>query len=222
MPKPLTVWITVDDDCSHEIKSCSLKEKKESESEVIQPFWLSVTPWTVTHQAPPSMGFSRQEKWNELPFPSPGDLSDPRIEPRSPAFQEDSLPWKKSNDKPRQCIKKQRHYFADKGPYSQSYGFSSSPVWIWELDNKNCWVLMNWCLWPVVLEKTLESLLDSNEIKACNPKINQHLIFNGRTDAEAETPILGHMMWRTDSFEKTLILGNIEGRRRRGWQRIRR
>ena len=98
-------------------------------------------------------------------------------------------PWKKSNDKPRQHIKKQRHFFAYKAPQSQSYGFSSSHVWIWELDNKKGWVPKNWCLQTVVLEKTLESPLDS-KIKPVNPKGNQSWIFIGRTDAEAEAPIL--------------------------------
>jgi len=71
---------------------------------------------------------------------------------------------KKIYDKPRQNIKKQRHYFANKGPYSQSYGFPSSHVWMWELDHKEGWVSKNWCFWTVVLEKTLESLLDCKEI----------------------------------------------------------
>ena len=74
-------------------------------------------------------------------------------------------PWKKSYDKPRQSIKKQRHYFADKGPSSQSYGFSNSHVWMWELDHKESWALKNWCFWIVVLEKTLQSPLDSKDIK---------------------------------------------------------
>ena len=77
----------------------------------------------------------------------------------------DACPWKKSFDKPRQHIKKQRHHFADKGPYSQSYDFSSSHVWMWELDCKESWALKNRCLWTVVLEKTLESPLDCKEIK---------------------------------------------------------
>ena len=99
-------------------------------------------------------------------------------------------PWKKSYDQPRQHIKKQRHYFANKGLDSQSYGFSSSHVWIWELDYKESWALKNWYFWTVVLAKTLQSPLDSNEIKPVNPKGNQSWIFFGRTDAEAETPIL--------------------------------
>ena len=93
-------------------------------------------------------------------------------------------------DKHRECIKKQRHYFADKGPSSQSYGFSSSHVWIWELDCEENWLPKNWCFWIAVLEKTLESSLDSKEVKPVNPKGNQPWIFIGRTDAEAEAPIL--------------------------------
>ena len=98
--------------------------------------------------------------------------------------------WKKSYDQPRQHIKKQRHYFADKGSSTQSYGFSSSHVWMWESDYKESWALKNWCFWTVVLEKTLESLLDFKEIKPVNPKGNQPWIFIWRTDAEAETAIL--------------------------------
>ena len=94
-----------------------------------------------------------------------------------------------SYDKPRQCIKKQRYHFADKGLYSQSYGFSSSHVWMWELDHIEGWVLKNWCFQTAVLDKTLESPLDSKEIKPVNPKGNQPWIFIGRTDAEAEAPI---------------------------------
>ena len=99
-------------------------------------------------------------------------------------------PWKKSYDQSRQPIKKQRHYFANKCPFSQSYGFSSSLVWMWELDYKESWELKIWCFWTVVLEKTLESPLDCKEIQPVNPKGNQSWIFTGRTDAEAEAPIL--------------------------------
>ena len=92
------------------------------------------------------------------------------------------------------------------------------PVWMWELDYKEGWALKNWCFWTVVLQRTLESPLDSKEIQPIHPKGNQSWIFTGRTDAKAETPIL----WRrADSLEKTLTLGKIEGRRRRGWQRMR-
>ena len=98
--------------------------------------------------------------------------------------------WKKCCDQPRPHIKKQRHYVGNKGPSSQSYGFSSSHVWMWELDHKEGWAQKNWCFWTVVLEKTLESPLDCKEIQPVNPKGNQSWIFIGRTDAAAETPIL--------------------------------
>ena len=97
---------------------------------------------------------------------------------------------KKSYDKPSQHIKKQRSYFTIKGPYNQSYFISSSHVWMWELGHKQSWVLKNWCFWIVVLEKTLESPLDCQEIQLVRPKGNQSWIFIGSTDAEAETPIL--------------------------------
>ena len=87
-------------------------------------------------------------------------------------------------------ILKKRRYFDNKGPSSQSYGFSSSHVWMWELDHKEGWGPKNWCYRTVVLEKTLESPLDSKEIKPVNPKGNQSWIFIGRTDAEVESPIL--------------------------------
>ena len=87
-------------------------------------------------------------------------------------------------------IKKQRHYFVNKGPSSQGYGFSSGQAWMWELDYKESWAPKNWCFWTMVLEKTLESPLDCKEIKQVHPKGNQPWIFIGKTDAEAETPIL--------------------------------
>ena len=107
-------------------------------------------------------------------------------------------------------ILKSRHYFANKGPSSQGYGFSSGHVWMWELDYKESWVPKNWCFWTMVLEKTLESPLDSKEIQPVHPKGNQSWIFIGRTDAEAETPILGHLMQRTDSLKKTLMLERLK------------
>ena len=108
--------------------------------------WLFATPWTVTYQAPRSMGFSRQEYWSGLPFPSPGDLPNPGIEPGSPALKVDALtsePPGKPNTKG-----------------------------------------------ALVLEKTLESPLDSKEIKPINPKGNQPWIFIGRIDADTEAPVL--------------------------------
>ena len=102
----------------------------------------------------------------------------------------DAACWKKSYDKTRQRTKKQRHHFANKGLYSQSCGFPSNHVWIWEPDHKEGWALKKWCFWIVVLEKTLESPLDGKEIKPVNTKVNQGWIFIGRTDAEAEVPLL--------------------------------
>ena len=97
-------------------------------------------------------------------------------------------------------ILKSRRYFANKGPSSQRYGFSSSHVWMWELDQKESWALKNWCFWTVVLEKTLASPLDFKEIKPVHPKGNQPWIFIGRTDAEAQsqTPVL----WPTGQWEE--------------------
>ena len=104
-------------------------------------------------------------------------------------------PWKKSYDQPRQHIQKQRHYFANKGPSTQRYGFSSSHVWMWELDNKESWVPKNWCFWTVMLEKTLESPLDCRKIQPVHPKGDQSWVFIVRTDTEGETPIL----WSPDA-----------------------
>ena len=99
-------------------------------------------------------------------------------------------PWKESYDQPREHIKKQRHYFVSKGPYSQGYGFSSGHVWMWELDYKEGWARKNWCFWTVVLQKTLESALDCKEIQPVHPQGDQSWVFIGRTDVEAKTPIL--------------------------------
>ena len=96
-------------------------------------------------------------------------------------------PWKKSYDQPRQHIKKQRHYFADKIPSCQSCGHH---VWMWELDCKESWAPKNWCFWTVVMEKTLKGPLDCKEIQPVHPKGNQFWIFIGKTDADAKTPIL--------------------------------
>ena len=99
-------------------------------------------------------------------------------------------PWKKSYDQCREHIKEPRHYFANKGLCSQNYGFSSSHVWMWELSYKESWALKSWCFWTVELEKTLESPLDCREIQPVHSKGNQSWMYIGRTDAEAETPIL--------------------------------
>ena len=120
-------------------------------------------------------------------------------------------PWKKSYEKPGQCIKKQRHHFVNKGSYSQSYGFSSGHVQMWELGHKECWALKNWCFQIVVLEKTLESPFDSKDIKAVNPKGNQPWILIGRSDVEAEAPKL----WPPD------VKSQLTGRKPWCWERLR-
>ena len=97
--------------------------------------------------------------------------------------------WKKSYDQPKQLIKKQRHYFVNKGPSSQGYGLPSRHVWMWELAYTETWVLKNWCFWTVVLEKTLVSLLDCKEIQPVHSK-DQSWVFFGRNDVKAETPVL--------------------------------
>ena len=102
---------------------------------------------------------------------------------------------------------KKRHYFANKGPSSQSYGFSSSHVWMWELDYKGSWA-QNWCFWPVVLEKTLESPLDWKDIQPVHPKGNQSWVFTGRIGVEPEIPIFwppdvkSWLIWKDPDIEK--------------------
>ena len=112
--------------------------------------------------------------------------------------------------------------FAIHCPFGQGYGFSSGHVWwMWELDYKESWVLKNWCFWTVVLDKTFESPLDSREIQPVHPKGNQSWVFMEGLMLKLKLQYFGHLMRRDDSLEKTLMLGKIEGRRRRGWQRVR-
>jgi len=130
-------------------------------------------------------------------------------------------PWKKSHDQPKQHIKKHRHYFANKGPTSHSYGFSSSHVWMWGLDHKEGWAPKNWCFWTVVLEKTLESPLTA---KRSNQSILQEISPEYSLEGlmlKLKLQYFGYLMQRTDSLEKILMLGKTEGRRRRGCQRMR-
>ena len=149
---------------------------------VLSCVWLFATTWTVAHKAPLSMEFSRQEYWSGLPFPSPGNLSDPGIKPESP-----TLPayWRLS-----ETLHMWQKSLISISCFYNYYQISSSHVWMWELDYKESWVLKNWCFWTVMLEKTLESPLDCKEIQPVHPKGNQSWIFIGRTDAEAEIPIL--------------------------------
>ena len=118
-------------------------------------------------------------------------------------------------------ILKSRHYFANKGPSSQSYGFSSNHLWMWELDYKESWAPKNWCFWTVVLEKTLESPLDCKETNQSIPKEISPEYSLERLMLKLKLQYFCHLMRRTDSLEKTLMLGKIEGRRKRGWQRKR-
>ena len=130
-------------------------------------------------------------------------------------------PWKKIYDKHRQHFKKQRHYFVKKSPYSQAYDFSSSHVWMWELDLKGSWAPKNWCfrMWywrrslrvPWTARKSNQSLL-----KEINPEYSSEGLM-----LKLKFQYFGHLRQRADSLEKTLMLGKIEGRRRRGWQRMR-
>ena len=129
-------------------------------------------------------------------------------------------PWKESYDQPGQHIKKQRHYFANKGPSSQGYGFSSGHVWMWELDYKESWAPKNWCFWTVVLEKTLRvpwTARRSNQsiLKEISPGCSLEGLM-----LKLKLQYFGHLMQRVDSLEKTLMLGGTGGRKRRGQQRM--
>ena len=130
-------------------------------------------------------------------------------------------PWKKNYDQPRQRSKEKRHHSAHKGLSSQSYGFSSIHIWISQLDYKESWVPKNLYLWTMVLEKTLESPLDCKEIQTFRLKeMNLEYSLEGLM-LKLKFQYFGHVIWRTDSFEKTLLLGKINDRRRRRWQRMR-
>ena len=129
--------------------------------------------------------------------------------------------WAESNDKPTQCIEKQRHYSANKGPYSQGYGLPCGHVELWELDRKEGRTPKNWCLWTVVPEKTPQSALDCKEIKPVHPKGNQSWLFIGRTEAEAEVPVF----WSSDAnrrlTEKVSDAGKGWGQKDNRVQRMR-
>ena len=134
--------------------------------------------------------------------------------------------WKESYNQPRQYIEKQRHYFANKGPSSQGYGFSSShvwmwDVWMWELDYKESWAPKNWCFWTVVLEKTLESPLDCRRSNQSILKENSPGCSLEGLKLKLKLQYFGPLIRRADSFEKSLMLGKIEGRRRGGQERMR-
>ena len=205
-----------------------------SEVKSLSCVWLFATPWIVAYQAPPSLGFSRQEYRSGLPFPSPGDLPNPGIERGSPILQADTLPseppgrsnsvlWglKEGRDSwfwsyslfcpcdyfwfPGHLVQVATqkaisgccpvlvlmvNFASQNSQPSFNFAHPSCHVWMWELDYKESWVLKNWCFWTVVLEKTLESPLDYKETQPVHPKGDQSWVFIGRTDVEAETPIL--------------------------------
>ena len=131
-------------------------------------------------------------------------------------------PWKKGYDQPRQHIKKQRHHFTNKSPSSQGYGFSSSLVWMWELDCEESWAPRNWCFWTAVVGE------DSLRVPWTGRRSNQSILKEISSEYSMEGLMLklklqyfGHLMWRADSCGKTLMLEKIEGGRRRRWQRMR-
>ena len=117
-------------------------------------------------------------------------------------------------------LKKQRHYTANKGLSGRGYGFSSSHVWVWELDCEESWTLKNWCFWTMVFKKTLESPLDCKEIQPVHPKGDQSWVFFGRTDAEAETPILCPPHAKSWLVGKDPDAGRDWGQEEKGWQRM--
>ena len=129
-------------------------------------------------------------------------------------------PWKESYDQPRQHIKKQRHYFVNKGPSSQGYHFSSGHVWMWELDCKESWAPKNWCFWTVVLEKTPESPWTARRPNQSILKEISHACSLEGLMLKLKLQYFGQLMRRSDLFEKTLMLGKIDGRRKRGRQRM--
>ena len=130
-------------------------------------------------------------------------------------------PWKRSYDQPRQHIKKRRHDSADKGPSSQNYGFSSSHVWMSELNHKESWVPKNWCFWPVCWRRLSRvSCTAGRSTQSILKEISPEYSLKGLM-LKLKLQYFGHLMRRTDSLEKTLMMGKIEGRRRRGWQRTR-
>ena len=126
--------------------------------------------------------------------------------------------WQERDDKPRQCVEKQRHYSVDKGPYSPGYHLPSGHIWLWELDHKEGRTPKNWCLQTVVIDKTPESPLDNKAIKSVNLKGDQLWVFTGMLKLKLQ--YFGHLMQTANSLEKSLMPGKIQGRRR-GYQRMR-
>ena len=170
------------------------------------------------------MEFSKQEYWSGLPDSKESacnvrDLTfgDSKITADGDCSHEIKrylLLGRKAMTKPRQYVKKQRHYFANTGPSSQSFDFPSSHVQMWELDCKKSWMPKYWCFWTVLLEKPLESPLNCKEI---NQSILKEINFEYSSEGLQH---FGHLMWIAGSLEKTLMLGKIERKRRRGLQKM--
>ena len=186
-----------------ELKSLLIKVKKESENVGLK---LNIQKTKIMVSGPiTSLQIDREtmKQWEALFLGAPKSMH----MVIAATQLKDTCSLEGKYDQPRQHIKKQRHYFANKGPSSQSYGFSSGHVWMWELDtscvqlhSSSCeegWAPKNWCFWTVVLEKTLESPLDCKEIQPVHPKGDQSWMFIGRTDVEAETPKL----WPPDDYD---------------------
>ena len=199
-----------------ELKSLLMKMKEESE----KVGWkLNIQKTKIMASGPNTLWQMGKpwKQWQTLFFWAPKSL-----QMVTAAIKlKDACSLKENLWEPREHIKKQRHYFANKCPSSQSFGFSSSHVWMWESDYKESWVPKNWCFWTVVLMKTFESPLTSgrsNELIL--KKISAEYSLEGLM-LKLKLQCFGHLMWRTDSFEKTLMLGKIEGGRRKGWQRVR-
>ena len=175
---------------SEELKSLLMKVKEESEKACLK---LNIKKGRTWHLGPSLHGKYMGKQWKQWQtyFLSSNITADGDW---SHEIKRCLLLGRKPMTNLESMLKKRDNYFVDKGPSSQGYGFSSSHVRMWELDYKESWVPKNWCFWTVVLEKTLESLLDCKEIQPVHPKGNQSWIFTARTDAEAETPIL----WQPD------------------------
>ena len=171
---------------SEEIKSLLMKVKEESEKVGLKLNIEKTKSWHLSHHF-------MANRWEIVETVVDFILLGSKVTADGDCSHEVKrhlLLWRKVMTKLDQHIKKQRHYFANKGPSSQGYRFSSDHVWMWELDCKESWALKNWCFWTVVLEKTLESPLDCKEIQPVHPKGHQSWVSIGGTDAEAETPIL--------------------------------
>ena len=178
--------ITLMAENEEELKSLLMKVKEENETVGLK---LNIQKMKIMASGPIS---SWQIYGEAMETVTDSILGGSKITPDGDCSHEikDAYSLEENYDQSRQHIKKQRHYFANKGPSSQSYGFPSSHVWMRELDYKESWVPKNWCFWTVVLEKTLESPLDCKEIQPVHPKGDQSSIFIGRTDVDAEVPIL--------------------------------